>query len=399
MCSSSRIASLALLFFVLACAFAQAQIQPGDLPGDAPREQTWAKPDSAQDSTWRQRDAKGIPDSVWSDAESRWVAADSAHVQLDTAWRDVDSPWSNPDSAWQDTEREWRELEKLNPNDIDFTEVLGDFSRGWFPKPHPATSLSVFGETFNADVYDQGENLRSSVLVPTTAAFGWQNPFDDDEREILKPNSDEEADDSYPESSYTEYGLAYTFNLPLPAVARVAGSFQIIEGMLFGVDTSRSYLALGGSKRSLKEVSVFHLKQYALNIAGGFNIPYYGAFVNTEFATLSSYYYVYIGGSASYTIGSRGTQYQQIATPKSEIRYGNGTDTVTLISRRRFEDVNLLRTAIDVALGWNVAAEFASFSFEAFVSIPQTDIFRDAPWRETYAGFRMSLGYQWLPGD
>ncbi|MBC8145721.1 MAG: hypothetical protein H7X80_09045, partial [bacterium] len=89
-----------------------------------------------------------MPDSVWFEQEARWVPADSASQVIDSAWSYIDSPWANPDSVWKDTEREWRELEKMNPNDIDFTDMLGDFSRGWFPKPHPASALSVFGEMF-----------------------------------------------------------------------------------------------------------------------------------------------------------------------------------------------------------------------------------------------------------
>jgi hypothetical protein len=309
-----------------------------------------------------------------------------------------DSSWADPDSAWQDTEEAWRELEGMNPNDIDFQEAIGRISRGWFPQAQPASSLSIFGEVFYADVHDRGSGIRSSALVPTTAAYGWRNPFDGDEREILEANSDDEADESYPATDYTEYGVAYTYNLPMPAVVRLGGSLQITEGMLFAHDTTRSFLSISGVKRPLKEVSVLYLKNYSLTASGGINIPFYGVFVDSELGTLASYYYLYLGASASYVIGSRATQYQQIADPKSEIRYGNGGDTVTLISRRRLEGLDRIRTAIDVALGWTFSAEFFTFSFEAFASIPQSAVLIDTPWKQYYVGLRTSLGYQWLPG-
>jgi hypothetical protein len=303
-----------------------------------------------------------------------------------------------PDSVWQDTEEAWRELDSLNPNDIDYSDLIGAMSRGWFPRANRASALSIFGEMFYADVHDRGNDIRSRALVPTTIPYTWHNPFDGDEREILQRNSDDAEDDGYPVTDYTEWGVGYTYNLPMPAILRAGGSLQITEGMLFAHDTTRSYLALSGSKKSLKEVSVVYLKNYALTGALGVNIPFYGIFVDTEFATLASFYYVYVGGSASYVIASRGTQYQQIATPKSELRYGNGTDTLTLISRRRLDELNRIRTAIDVALGWSVSAEFFAFSFEAFLSIPQSTVLNDAPWRQFYGGFRTSIGYQWLPG-
>ena len=325
-------------------------------------------------------------------------APDSTWAAPDSTWAEQDSSWTPPDSAWQDTEQAWRELEGLDPNDIDFRETVGRISRGWFPRAHAASSLSYFGEMFYADVHDRGTEIRSTALVPTTASYGWHNPFDGDEREILEPNSDDEEDDGYPVTDYTEYGISYTYSLPMPLIARLGASLQITEGMLFAEDTTRDFLAISGLRRPVKEVGVVYLKNYSLTAAGGFNIPFYGAFVDSEFGTIASYYYAYVGASASYVIGSRATQYQQIANPKSELRYGNGADTVTLISRRRLDGLDRIRTAIDVALGWTVAFEFATFSFEAFLSMPQSAVLLDAPWKQYYAGFRASVGYQWLPG-
>jgi hypothetical protein len=349
--SHSLVESLLRVIALLLLAVAPALAQPADFPADLPSDSTWAVPDSS---------------------------------------------YMHPDSAWTDTEEAWRELESMNPNDIDFNELLGDISRGWFPRAHGASALSIFGETFYADLHDRGSELRSSSFVPTTASFGWRNPFDDDEREILEANSDEAAEDGYPVTDYTEYGVGYTYNLPMPLVLRAGASLQITEGMLFAHDTSRSFLALSGSKKALKEVGVAYLKNYALTAAGGVNIPFYGVFVNAEFGTLASYYYVYLGASASYVIASRATQYQQIATPKSELRYGNGSDTLTLISRRRLDGLERVRTAIDVALGWTLTAEFFAFSFEAFLSIPQSYVLSDTPWRQFYGGLRTSIGYQWV---
>ena len=354
-----RRAALIAILVIMWLAGAHTSAQPSS--DDVPRELEWAVPDSS------------------------WSQPDSASV--------------HPDSVWKDTEAAWRELEQMNPNDIDFSEVLGQYSRGWFPRAHTASSLSMFGEMFYADVHDRGNDIRSRWLVPTTAAYTWHNPFESDEREILEAHSDEEAEDGYPVTDYTEYGIGYSYNLPMPLVARIGASLQLTEGVVFAHDTSRSFLTISGAKRPLKEVGVVHVKQYRLNASGGFNIPVYGVFIDSEFGTLASYYYLYVGGSASYAIAHRTTQYQQIASPKSELRYGNGADTVTLISRQRIAGLNPVRTAIDLAIGWHASAEFVAFSFEAFVSIPQTDVFDDTPWRQYYAGFRLSLGYQWTSHD
>jgi len=298
----------------------------------------------------------------------------------------------------QDADSTWDDL-GLDPEGFKFDEeIFGHVSTGWFPQPYAGFTLSYSAPW--GDLYDFADGIRPRGFRPTTSPFTWHNPFDGDEREILQPNKDEEEEDGYPATSYDDYTLTFLYNLPFPAVIRLSGALQVTEGMLFSEDNSRSYLGLSGVPQPLKEVGVVYLKQYSLAGSGGINIPIYGAFVKTEAATISSYYYLFGGYTAAYAIASSGTQYAQIANAKDAIRYGNGADTVTLIDAQRFEGLNRLRTSIDLGIGWNVmAADFASFGAELFVSVPQSSVLQDVQWKQYFIGLRLSLGWHWVPSQ
>lgn len=315
------------------------------------------------------------------------------------------NPRSSADSAYSrlpmytDTEDStWNGLDTLNPEDFSFgSDLIGHYSHGWFPQAQTASSLSFASTAFFADVYDVANNVRPSSFRATTAPFSWHNPFGGGERKILQPNTDKEEEDGYPTTSYEEYMLRYTYNLPMPLILRGSAGLRVTDGMLFSNDTTREYLGLNGIPQPLKEIGVAWLKEYALTGSVGVNIPFYGVFLESEAVTIASYYYLHLGLSASYSLSSRLTQYEQIANAKNEIRYGNGADTVTLLYRTSMPDLNKLRTSIDVALGWNFAIEFGTISLEAFGSYPITPVVNDADWKQYYVGLRGSIGYQWIP--
>lgn len=303
------------------------------------------------------------------------------------------------DSIWQAQQDSlWRDL-GLDTAGFEFGEsdLFDHYSHGWFPQAGAAQTLLLTSMFLYADEFDVAHNIRSRAFVPTTAPFDRRNPFEGDERTILKSNSDEEADDGYPVTDFAEFGLSYTYNLPMPAVLRADASLQIVDGLIYSNDTTRSYLTLSGLKRPLKEVGVITLEQYALSGKIGLNIPIYGVFLDWEAFTISSYYYLHAGVSAAYTVSSKATQYMQIANAKDELRYGNGADTVVVMDNVRLAGLQRLRTGLDMALGWNFAAAFGTFFVEAFVSVPSGSLLDDAYWGETYAGLRIGIGYQWLP--
>ena len=357
------------------------------------------------------RAARARQDSIQqakTDSLYRESIDSTAQARRDSVWRVLqDSAATAPkdsatlareDSLWQSRQDSlWKDL-GLDPEGYDpESDLFGKYSHGWFPQASPAQSLSLTFPVLYSNVYDAGNSIRSRSFVPTTAPFGWRNPFESNEQDILKPNSDEVADDGYPFTSYGEYGLSYTFSLPMPLILRGDARLSIVDGMIFSNDTTRSYLTLSGLKRPLKEVSVLHLEQYLLSGSVGFNIPFYGVFLEWDAMSVSSYYYLHAAASAGFAVSSKATQYMQIANVKDELRYGNGSDTVTVMEAGRLSELNRFRTAIDVGLGWNFSAAVGTFFVEAFVSAPLSTVVRDAEWREYYVGFRFGLGYQWLP--
>jgi hypothetical protein len=295
-----------------------------------------------------------------------------------------------PDSTWDDL--------GLDPEGFEFeSDLIGHYSHGWFPQPYSASSLSIGLNVFWSDVFDRATNIRPSGFHPTTDAFSWHDPFIGNEQEIMQAGKNEEEDDDYPETGYSEYLLSYLYNLPMPAILRGDLWLRNSDGLLFSNDTTRSYLSLSGQKHALKEVGVAHLSEYVLGGSFGLNIPVYGVFLESEVGTIASYYYIHAGVSAGYVLVSKATQYAQIANAKDELRYGNGRDTVNYLLNVKLADLNRFRTGLDFAAGWNVAAFFGVFTFEAFFSVPMNSVLKDVEWQQYVAGFRIGLGYQWEP--
>ncbi len=326
------------------------------------------------------------------------IASPPLHAQTggsDTS-RAVDSTYGF-DSTWN-ADSAWAEL-GLDEEGFKFDEeVFGHVSTGWFPTPYLSWSLSYTTDAFYSDTYDRAMDLRSASLRPTTNPFGWCDPYQDsDERKIMQPYKDEENDDGYPVTNYDEHRLTFHFNPPVPLILRASAGLTITEGMLFSNDTTRSYLSLAGVVRDLREVSVVYLREYAIAGDIGVTIPFYGGFVKNEAIDLSSYYYIHAGIGGSYAVSSKATQFAQIANAKSDIRYGNGRDTVTLIDEQLLPNLNKTRYYYVGALGWNLVAEFFHLGFEVFTTIPITPVLDDADWKQYFVGARISLGYQWTP--
>jgi hypothetical protein len=327
------------------------------------------------------------------------IAMLAAHAAAQAGGGDAPTIDSTYDGDFgMDADSTWNGLDTLNPEDFRFdSDLIGHYSHGWFPAAQRGMSLSFQSTLFYADVYDAANGIRPSSFRSTTAPFGWRNPYGSGEQKILQPNSDKESEDGYPATSYEEYIARFTYNLPMPAVLRFGAGLTVTQGLLFSNDTTRSYLGLNGAMQPLKEVGVAYLSEYLLTGSAGVTIPFYGVFVESEAATVASYYYLHLGISAAYSVSSRLTQYAQIANAKGELRYGNGADTVTLLYRSRPGDLERMRTSIDVALGWNFAIEIGTVSFELFGSYPLKSVLTDADWKQYYVGMRGAIGYQWLP--
>jgi len=296
------------------------------------------------------------------------------------------------DSTWNDTT--WDDL-GLDTLDFPEEDIIGHTSTGWFPQPYFATSLSL-SSLVAGDIFDRGSGLRSRAFVPTAEPFGWRNPYTNDERDILQPNSNETEEDGYPVTNYSEYLLTYLINPPFPAIVRVSAGLRISEGLLFSSDTSRSYLGLNGIPQPLKEVGVVNLEEYSIAGTAGLEIPIYGAFIDNDIITLSSYYFLFAGVTGTYAVSSEATQYAQIANAKGELRYGNATDTVRMFHERKLEGLNDLRVGYEIGIGWRFAAENFVFGLEPYITVPMTTVVKDAEWRQYPLALRISLGYQWL---
>lgn len=307
-------------------------------------------------------------------------------------------------------EDDWGEdwtLDSLNAEDFEFdTEQIFHLSRGWFPTPFKAASIALTGIFPYADVFDRASGLRTRAFEPTTAPFDWHNPyngsaigeflgFENKERRILRPNEDEPVEDGYPRTLFGEFGLQFLYHLPVPAILRANGAYRFADGLLFSEDTSRSYLSLDGVPRSFREIGVIYHEQHIVSGTVGLQIPVYGVFLDSDFGSIGSYYYLFGGLSGDYAFSAKTTQYAQIADAKDQIRYRNGQDTTTLMRRGTPEGINRTRTAVEAGIGWELSGEYVVLGFELFLSSPLTSLVDDAEWKQYYAGIRLNAGFQW----
>ncbi|MCC7439421.1 MAG: hypothetical protein IT211_13095 [Armatimonadetes bacterium] len=388
--SMLRVLAVALLFLLAATTDADAQRRggrrnprpaPTQPPADTSARRRMVPPPALPQDTVR----LNLPDTIAQQPppldSAQQARQDSLYqAEQDSLWKSIGLDSEGPDM-----------------NDL-VDDLIKHYSHGWFPQAFAARSLSFTALFPYADVYDHANDIRSSGFVPTTAPFNHGDPYSSGEREIQQPNQNKEIEDAvYPVTNFSEYGFSFTLNLPMPAILRADAALQIADGVLFSNDTTRSYLTLAGNKGSLKEVNTLFLNQYAVAGKIGISIPFYGVFLVSEAVTIGSYYYLNVGVSGAYTVSSKATQYVQLANVKEDLRYGNGMDTLTLMDQRTLNQLDRVRTGAEVALGWNVSAEFGTFFFEAFLSRQLNSVLKDADWKQYYVGFRLGIGYQWLP--
>ena len=314
----------------------------------------------------------------------------------------------DPDGSTE-SGNEWGEdwtLDSLNIEDFDFQgDDVYRYSKGWFPTPYEAASLSFFSG-INNDLHDRATNLRSRAFEPTVSPFDWHDPyncsgvgeffgFDCKEKQILKDDSDEPVEGGYPRRNYSEIGLRFLYHLPVPAILRAEAAYRVSNGLLYSEDTTRAYLPHDGVPRSFREIGVLFHHQDIVSGGIGLQIPVNGVFFDSDFGSIGSYYYIFGQLAADYALFVRTRQYTQIADAKDQIRFGNGQDTVSLMNTNAPEGINRLRTSWEAGLGWGLSFEVFVAGIEAYISVPFTSLVDDGNWKQYYAGLRFSLGYQW----
>jgi hypothetical protein len=132
----------------------------------------------------------------------------------------------------------------------------------------------------------------------------------------------------------------------------------------------------------------------------GIKIPIYGVFADLIDQRVSSYYYLALAASGSYSFWHNATQYAQILTENNQLRFPNGTDT-TQRWNAPLTNFNQTRINVDVALGWALSGEVALGSIdiglaammEAFCTIPTGTVVSGVEWRQYVVGGRFSIGW------
>lgn len=288
--------------------------------------------------------------------------------------------------------------------DTALDNVVQHLSLGWFPKPY-AGSTYYYATALNIYQHSRADGIRTAGTRPIGGAWSSHSPFRDSEDDIKKPWSNADADDNFPSTGYSCPTIARgQWNIPvLHSIVRAELMYEMSRERLYWLDTSRRYLSIAGTPTPFREVSVLFNNEHFLGGRIGVLIPVYGAFLRTQpieidarrrltADQLASFYYVGISAQGSVLLLSEATQYVQIADAKSQLRYRNGQDTVTLMNKARLTTAAPLRTFVDVCAGWQVEFGPIAFNVEAYATFPLQSALTDARWMLYRYGVRFALG-------
>ncbi len=278
--------------------------------------------------------------------------------------------------------------------------VSNDFvkhaSYGWFPQPYSGWCFGL-QSVMNFREWDRVDNLRSSSFRSNRFGFNASDPFEDDEESTFKKkfSADNESDD-FPSEDYDSDGLFICQNIPwLSCIARLSINYDRSRTRLYALDTTRRFLNEAGSLQAFREVEVLFSNQHSVNLGANVMLPIYGAYLESEAASLHSIYFLSVGMQTAYTFISENTQYSQIATYKDHLRYENGTDTLTSLQAVPLATLNTLRSYLDFSIGWRVGIRGSvQFMTEAYSFIPLHSVLSDAAWHQYRFGIRLSFGYE-----
>jgi len=98
---------------------------------------------------------------------------------------------------------------------------------------------------------------------------------------------------------------------------------------------------------------------------------------------------LFVGVSFATPLISKTTQYLQIK--ESEVlRYGNGTDKLTIIDGKELETLNAFRSYFDAVLSWH-RSERMTFGVDLYFSYQLNSILEDTNWKQWYLGLKFSF--------
>jgi hypothetical protein len=245
-------------------------------------------------------------------------------------------------------------------------------------------------------VHEGVKNLRSASFAPTKTAFNTTWPYATDQDVFKEKFSSQDATADDFSAGYGSRGLIWAKSIPaLWCIVRAHALYDRSATTLYAEDNSKQFLRFDGSLQSIKEVNVLNVTQHRCNLGASLILPVYGIYVSSELADVSSLYFVAMGVNSSLLLRSSARQYTHIASPKDEIRFSNGTDTVNVRAETGIQTLNTTQYSLTMSGGWMAGLQGSLFvTVEPFVTIPLSSVLSDASWYQWYAGVKFSLGYE-----
>ena len=268
-------------------------------------------------------------------------------------------------------------------------------SKGWFPQPYALTHVGIMS-ALPLYVYEGVSNLRSTSFAPTKTAFNTTWPYASDQDAFKEKFSSQDATPDDFSAGYGSRGLIWAKSIPaLWCIVRAHALYDRSTTRLYAEDNSKQFLRFDGTLQSIKEVNVLNVTQDRCNLGASLILPVYGIYVSSELADVSSLYFVAMGVNSSLLLRSSARQYTHIASPKEEVRFSNGTDTVNVRAETDIQTMNNTQYSLTVSGGWMAGLQGSLFvTVEPFATIPLSSVLGDAPWYQWYAGVRFSFGYE-----
>jgi|GEM_PF-3912779 len=298
-----------------------------------------------------------------------------------------------------DNDEPWN-LEELDPTELDTIQGTAELdyynSHGWFPSTR---SLRTFIGLMSAGQYvnDFGEGISPN------GAFDIGKPYsagtslpEDDVREMYESLSDGDpglkSGEYGPIRDASRVGLSLSVTTGLPLWVDINGTYFSATNIAYTRLSERRFRKRNGDVASFDEGHYLVVEQEGYSFGALGTIPLYGAFMTLQGFDTYMAYELSLGWEREVSTTHTVTQYSQIETNASELRYRNGLDTIFLAPPQKLASYDITKNYIPVGVGWAFYAQVVLVRMNLSYDFGLDNMFVSEPWTSDRFSVRFYLG-------
>ncbi len=299
-----------------------------------------------------------------------------------------------PDSLQEDNS--WI-ADSLNLDNLDIDTLTFD---EWNPKdyfsffPHIDKAETFKGFYFNSNIgaFNHAENVIPSGFFKAKYPFNGSTNLEDD---MLKVNSGfiENKTESPISSSFFEIGFSSIYTTPYMFPLQLDLGIIDVNSVLYSINEDKRFVDHEGITRTVKEANIIELKEYLFNARFMAELPIWGMAVSPGGTAAATYYYFLLGLQGQYAFHSKASQFYQLVSEDTRIRYENGNDRKYLIEDQNISEVNRIRSHYVFGFGINIIAKPVFANLNLLYHLPFNSIIDGTNWNHQYFSLQLKLAF------